>query len=160
MSEDLHFKRPESVLVVAYTLAGEVLMLRRRRPSWFWQSVTGSLRWGETPRHAAIRELSEETGLRAGSALPAWHRQVEFPIVPPWKQRYAPGEILNREHWFGMPLGSRRTVLLDPREHRECRWLPISEAWRRASSWTNRDAIACLAPHVLPLRHQVQFRIR
>ncbi|MCW8948496.1 MAG: NUDIX domain-containing protein, partial [Sedimenticola sp.] len=41
------YKRPESVLVVIYTDQGEVLMLNRTRPKGFWQSVTGSLKWGE-----------------------------------------------------------------------------------------------------------------
>lgn len=139
------FKRPESVLVVVHTRAGEVLLLRRRRPAWFWQSVTGSLHWGETPREAAMRELLEETGLRAGAALVDWRKHVEFPIVPPWTERYAPDARLNREHWFRLPLGSRRLIRLDPREHLEYRWLSIHEAWRRATSWTNRRAIAELA---------------
>lgn len=160
MSRDPRYKLPESVLVVVYTLAGEVLLLRRRQPAWFWQSVTGSLRGGETPRGAAIRELFEETGLRADRALADWHCQVEFPIVPPWRQRYAPGDLFNREHWFGMALHTRRTVRLDSREHRECRWLPVAEAWRRASSWTNRRAIGMLAAHVLVAPRQVQSRSR
>ena len=57
------YKRPESVLVVIYTISGEVLLLERRQPAGFWQSVTGSLAWDEAPREAAIREVSEETGL-------------------------------------------------------------------------------------------------
>ena len=60
------WKRPESVLVVVYTAADEVLVLLRRQPPDFWQSVTGSLRWDEThPLDAARRELREETGLDA-----------------------------------------------------------------------------------------------
>ena len=59
----MQHKRPESVLVLVYTLAGEVLMLRRKYPRDFWQSVTGSLEWDEVPIDAAIRELQEETGL-------------------------------------------------------------------------------------------------
>ena len=55
------FKRPESVLVLVDTLDGEVLMLNRVRPLGFWQSVTGSLKRGESPRGAAERELFEET---------------------------------------------------------------------------------------------------
>lgn len=48
-------KRPESVLVVVYTRAGEVLMMERRRPPGWWQSVTGSLEADEMPWEAAVR---------------------------------------------------------------------------------------------------------
>jgi dATP pyrophosphohydrolase len=37
------FRRPESVLIVIYTAAGEFLLLERRKPPGFWQSVTCSL---------------------------------------------------------------------------------------------------------------------
>jgi len=135
------FKRPESVLVLIHTLGGDVLLLRRRSPRWFWQSVTGSLHWGETPRQAAERELFEETGLRAQGALVDCRRSVRFPIVPPWKAQYAPNQRLNLEHWFRLPLCSRRLVRLNAAEHRESRWLPAPVAMRRVASWTNRAAI-------------------
>ncbi|MDH3954436.1 MAG: NUDIX domain-containing protein, partial [Gammaproteobacteria bacterium] len=57
------FRRPESVLVVVCSDDRQVLLLRRRRPFEFWQSVTGSLLPGETHEEAARRELMEETGL-------------------------------------------------------------------------------------------------
>jgi len=135
------YKRPESVLVLVYTRAGEVLLLERARPRGFWQSVTGSLEWSETPAQAAERELFEETGLRAGRALVDLHRSVQFPIVPPWRARYAPGVRNNTEHWFRLELPGRRTIRCRPGEHRQFRWLPIPVAAQRASSWTNRDAI-------------------
>ncbi|KRT55805.1 NUDIX domain-containing protein [endosymbiont of Ridgeia piscesae] len=84
------FKRPESVLVVVYTTGGEFLLLRRRSPSAFWQSVTGSLRWGESPLQAARRELYEETGIMAGSLLNDLRHTERFPIVPPWRSRIHP----------------------------------------------------------------------
>ncbi len=135
------FKRPESVLVVVYTLSGQVLMLRRREPPDFWQSVTGSLRWGETVRHAAERELLEETGIQAGGALEDWCHSERFPIVGPWRARYAPSARFNTEHWLGLCLPTRRIVQLHPDEHRAYRWLIASQAARLASSWTNRAAI-------------------
>ena len=56
-------KRPESVVVVVYTKAGETLLLERLQPV-FWQSVTGSLEWpDEPPEDAAHREVYEETGM-------------------------------------------------------------------------------------------------
>ena len=40
----------------------------RIEPAGFWQSVTGSLRQGESTEAAARRELREETGLEAAPA--------------------------------------------------------------------------------------------
>jgi len=129
------------VLVLVYTRAGEVLMLRRTRPNGFWQSVTGSLEWGETPRQAAERELYEETGLRFSGRLTDCRHSESFPIIPPWRKRYARGTHYNREHWFRLQLPTRRIIRLNSKEHSELRWLPIPRAARLASSWTNRDAI-------------------
>ena len=57
------FRRPESVLVVIHTPRRECLLMERVFPRGFWQSVTGTLRWRETPAAAAVREVREETGL-------------------------------------------------------------------------------------------------
>jgi dATP pyrophosphohydrolase len=129
------------VLVVVYTTGGEVLLLRRTRPRDFWQSVTGSLRWGESPRQAARRELLEETGMLAGGQLQDLRHTECFPIIPPWRERYAPDAHTNREHWFACVLGGRRLIRLRPEEHTEYRWLPLSRALQLASSWTNRKAM-------------------
>jgi len=139
------FKRPQSVLVVICTRGGEFLMLRRIRPGHFWQSVTGSLAPGESPRLAALREIREETGLWAGSALVDLRRSVLFPIMRAWRERYAPNVRFNREYWFALVLETRRMIRLNPAEHSEYRWLPGLRAATLAGSWTNRDAILALS---------------
>ena len=142
------YKRPESILVVIYTVVGEVLMIRRKKPADFWQSVTGSLNWGESPRHAAQRELYEETGLRASGRLIDRRHSERFPIIWPWRSRYAPGEHYNVEHWFSLQLPGRRIIRLNPEEHVGLRWVSMPQAIRLASSWTNRDAIIWLFSNI------------
>ncbi len=142
------YKRPESILVVIYTLDRLVLLLERTAPLGFWQSVTGSLRWGESPRAAAEREVWEESGLYAGGRLLTSGQCYHFPIVPPWQARYHPTARENCEHLFYLPLPQRRLVRLNQREHRRYRWLPCPAAARRVSSWSNRDALERLAPPI------------
>ena len=139
------WKRPESVLVVVYTAAGDVLVLRRGQPPDFWQSVTGSLRWDETdPLDAARRELREETGLGDEAKIVACGVVNRFPILPPWRHRYAPNVVENVEHIFRVLLPERRPILLNPAEHDEYQWLPRAAAAAKVASWTNRDAILSL----------------
>jgi len=137
--EHPQYKRPESVLVIVYTTTGEVLMLRRVEPPDFWQSVTGSLRWGETPAAAARRELREETGIDR-EPLDCWTSN-RFLILPAWRRRYAPDVTTNLEHVFRVEFPVRPAVILNPREHNSYRWLPCEGAAVLAASWTNREAL-------------------
>lgn len=142
--ESSDYKRPESVLVIVCTAQGEVLMLRRVDPPDFWQSVTGSLRWGEAAAAAARRELREETGLDLEPL--DCHAAHRFPIHPAWRARYAPEVTTNLEHVFRVVCPDRPAVTLNPREHGEYRWLPRDSAAALAASWTNRDALLRFVP--------------
>lgn len=140
------YKRPESVLVVVYTRTGKVLLLRRVDHSEFWQSVTGSLEWNDKGlAETARRELYEETGLVAGSALRDWGRSNRYQILPQWSYKYAPGITENLEHVFSLELPLEVPVTLNPKEHSEYRWLDFTQAAAKAASATNREAILKLA---------------
>ena len=130
--------------MVVYTRAGEVLLLERHEPAGWWQSVTGSLEPGESPREGAIRELAEETGLDAAGLvdLEMSHR---FTIAPAWRHKFAPGVTENLEHAYALELAAAGPIRLDAAEHRGYRWMPLDEAVARASSWSNRAALEKVA---------------
>lgn len=135
-------KRPQSVLVVIHTPEPAILLLERVAPTGFWQSVTGSLEPGEDWRDAALREVEEETGLRATAEdLVDWHLANRYPIPTTFIARYPEGISHNQERVFSYPVASPFTPRLAPGEHSRALWLPAPEALARATSWTNRDAI-------------------
>lgn len=142
----MHYKRPESVLVVIYTATAEVLLLQRCDVPDFWQSVTGSLREYELPRAAAIREVWEETGVVAATNLQDCQQQHRFVILPPWRARYAPEVTHNIEHVFTLFLPACQPVRLNPAEHSVYEWVTRAEALTRVASYTNRQAIAEFVP--------------
>jgi dihydroneopterin triphosphate diphosphatase len=135
------FRRPESVLIVIHTEGGEFLLLERRRPPGFWQSVTGSMEWGEMADAAARREVIEETGIRQGVLVNLQWTQV-YEILPAFGKVYAPGITQNLEHAFSLRLQDRVPVVLSDAEHAQFRWVAAADAMEAASSSTNRAVIA------------------
>jgi dihydroneopterin triphosphate diphosphatase len=136
----LNFRRPESVLIVIFTEDGDFLLLERRRPPGFWQSVTGSLEWGEPADVAARREVIEETGITQGVLVNLQWTQV-YEILPAFGKVYAPGITLNLEHAFSLRLPQRVPVTLSDAEHVQYRWAPDLEAVELVSSSTNRAVL-------------------
>ncbi len=127
------------MLIVIFTAGGEFFLLERRRPPGFWQSVTGSLEWGEMADDAARREVIEETGITQGLLRNLQWTQV-YDILPAFGKKYAPGITRNLEHAFALKLLQRVPVTLSP-EHVQYRWASAAEAVETASSSTNRAVI-------------------
>ncbi len=147
------FKTPVSALVLIHTEDLQVLIMERADKAGFWQSVTGSLEAGETPRQAAIREVLEETGLHAEQyKLQDWQVANTYEIYPHWRYRYAPGVSHNVEHQFGLLLPAALPISLAPDEHVQYLWLDWRLAAQRVFSWTNVDAIKRLGE-----RHQLSL---
>ena len=145
MSENQTYKRPESVLIVVHDPDGRILLLQRADIENFWQSVTGSLRWGETPRQAAVRELGEETGIAEAEQLIDWYWTATFDILDVFKSRYSPGTTQNLEHMFSLEVQTDQAITLNPREHLCYSWLNYQDAINQVWSWSNRSAIERVA---------------
>ena len=135
------YRRPVSVIVVVYTDDCEVLLLRRARPFDFWQSVTGSLKHGESHAEAAARELYEETGLRDEGTLECAGVSRQFAIDPRWRHRFEPGVVENVEFEWRYRVPAALDIRLDGTEHNEYCWLPVNAAIDKVWSWTNKDAL-------------------
>ena len=131
--------------MVVFTGARDVLLLKRSDHPDFWQSVTGSLKWGETAPEAARRELWEETGLTCGGIVDR-DREFSFEILDMWRYRYAPGVTRNLEHVFSLELEERPSIRINPREHLVFTWRPRAAAAGQVWSWTNRRAILDIVP--------------
>jgi len=133
------YRRPESVLVVVYTADQQCLMLKRRQPAGFWQSVTGGLEAAESAEACAQRELLEETGI---DAQPLNSELVNrFEILPQWRHRYDPQHKTNTEYVFSVRLPEKRIPRLNPQEHVSYAWLDAAQAISRCFSRTNAEAI-------------------
>ena len=134
-------RRPVSVLVLVYSDDGQVLLLRRRQPFDFWQSVTGSFKENESNAEAAARELWEETGFTDQGHLSDSERSRHFDIDPRWRDRFEAGVVENEEFEWRYRLPAINNIELNDEEHSEYQWLPIDEAIDKVWSWTNRDAL-------------------
>lgn len=127
-------------MIVIHTDGGDFLLLERRRPAGFWQSVTGSLEWGEHADSAARREVVEETGIKQGVLVNLQWTQV-YEILPAFGKVYAPGVTRNLEHAFSLRLAQRVPVTLSDTEHLRFEWATGAAAVQKASSSTNRAVI-------------------
>jgi dATP pyrophosphohydrolase len=145
-------KIPESVLVVVYTTALDVLLLERADHPGFWQSVTGSRASLDEPlRETCVREVAEETGLVSSTAdFDDWNLTHRYTIYAHWRHRYAPDVTHNTEHVFGLRVPQRFEPVLAPGEHTGYRWLPAADAADACFSWTNAEAIRGLAGRLRP----------
>ncbi len=112
----------------------------------FWQMPQGGIDKGEDVRAAAMRELYEETGVRAGhvTVLAQTREEVLYDLPPEligtlWKGKYR-GQ---RQHWLLMRFsGSEGDIRLDAHDPAEF------AAWKWVAPATLPDLIVPFKKHV------------
>lgn len=139
----MQYKNNQSVLVVIYTKdTNRVLMLQRQDDPDFWQSVTGTIESGETPKKTAIRELWEEVRLEISensTALFDCNESIEFEIFPHFRYKYAPNITHCKEYWFLCEMEKEFIPVLS--EHLAYQWVSPEQAIQMTKSSNNAEAI-------------------
>lgn len=96
------------------------LLLKRADTKMYehlWQGVAGKIENGESAWQAALRELVEETGLKAKRMFIADHVSKFYEEI---------GDRINLVPVFGIEVESEEVRLSD--EHTEFRWMDVDEA--------------------------------
>lgn len=126
-------------MVVIHT-DSSVLLIKRADHECFWQSVTGSIEYGEEAEQTAIREVFEETAIEVPILRTTGIRRY-YDILPQWRHKFPPGTTRNRESLFFCQVDTEVSVQLDEREHSDYQWLDFATGIETAWSWTNKLAI-------------------
>lgn len=120
-----HLRVERRTVSVVVTRGRDEVLLLKRTPArgGFWQVVTGRVEEGESVLAAASREVQEETG-RALLVAPLdyVHSFALGDESPPQ---------LIEESAFVARWPSDAPIVLDPREHTECEWVPLAQALQR-----------------------------
>ena len=118
-----HLRSAGGVVLAMVEDACYTVVLHRREPAE-WRLPKGKLRPGETPRQAAVREVEEETGIRAhaGELLGT----TEYDYMDP-----KTGQMIHKRVLFYlMPVIERQPVKLENTTFDQSRWLALAEAQR------------------------------
>ena len=110
-----------------------VLLLKTTPPRGaFWQPVTGSVDPHESLLDAALREATEESGLKFPRSPQAIGYKFEF-------QR--PDGVLVEEHVYDLPASMEDRVFVDRKEHDEHRWVIADDAFNHLKHPSNMEAL-------------------
>ncbi|WP_405971114.1 NUDIX hydrolase [Streptomyces sp. NBC_00988] len=127
---------PREAIVAVLRRADRVLVIRRGPDSaraGYWAPLSGKLEPGESQEEALVREVKEEVGLTVS------------PLSKVWQSDAADGTF--RLHWWTATETGNGTIVPDPGEVSEVRWVTPTEFLTMTPAF---DADREFFEHVLP----------
>lgn len=141
-------RAPFQVLILPYrpTPRGAEHAVFRRADGPMWQSVSGGGEGAETPLEAAVRELWEETGLRA-LLSPLQARAMIPASVFAASAEWGPTVTEVPQYAFAAACAAGTEISLSD-EHHEVLWLPLQAALAQLTWPSNQQALRELAASI------------
>ncbi len=138
-------RRPVEVVVVVRRPVADgleyLVVLRSPEKLGYWHLIAGGVEWDELPEAAAVRELEEETGLRAD--VGSLGEPLEYSLAgdpEPVRARFQPGTESITVHPFAADAPRAWEPTLDD-EHVDHAWLTADEAVARLRYPEPREAV-------------------
>lgn len=131
-------RAPLQILVLLYRHGLEFCVFRRSDDVEFWQGVAGGGEDDETPEQAAVRELTEETGLLI--PLTRLQSMDTVPIAAFRHQAHWPTDlyVVPQYTFAGDATGLEITLSA---EHHEYRWADYATAYELLRYQSNKNAL-------------------
>ena len=133
-SQKVRHQRHKSAGVIVYRRAGDVclflLVLSKLTQRAVWEFPKGGVEKGESLLQAALRELSEETGIGETEVVltPGFQRTEDY--------RFTAGEdgqrtLIHKQVTYFLGETTKSAVVLSAKESSEFAWLPLEDALKR-----------------------------
>jgi dATP pyrophosphohydrolase len=128
----------EVVIVVSRPEPDFLILLRSPEKHGYWHLVAGGIEEGESARETAVRELEEETGLRAAGSIEALPLELGYQRPP----ELGGARVTVHPCWVQAEAGWEPTL---NDEHVEYRWCEAAEAVELLAYPEPREALRLVA---------------
>lgn len=151
-----HYREAAAILVLRPSVEEgglELLLLHKPRKSDAWQLPQGGVEAGESAEQCAVRELSEEAGLKNATVIGTSDRVYSYDF-PASFRRFRPDAVKGQRIAFVYALVSRDAIVsVDDVEVNDHVWIPITALSKYITRREYRAMVEALYTEAASLVH-------